>query len=464
MDYFNENFNIEDGHRHEDLPNDLEWEQMKEGIYGRMEQPSPKSSKNRWPFLLLLLFSGCGTGSWLALNYFNQETSKAFVVVDKEQKESTKQIDSASAIAPTTTDETKKDIPNKKISEGITESTKKRFNKNKTKSNFKFTKQERVTQNLRSSKQNDQGVTFETTEERKQINKTEDNSTKQTSDLKIQNPKNTVEVSKLKLVGIAALPSYAFGMIPFTRDLPATFQNPRKQHFKTYLEVSVAGGLTNWLAADPQNINHDYVSGYPGWSFTPTLSIFFKPNQALQIDYEYATFEELFDYDGSRPIQVYQEDVIVREVINSLTGDLIRAEREDVVLNGTRSYREIKYNRYQLHTLSLGYRFLQSIGNKSSLGVYGGVAYLFSLQSEGKRLDEHFDVIAFNRSNPLFSGHQLGLRFALSYNFKIGPNTQVFSRVNGTKYLSNWELKDSPSATRPLVYGIQIGLRKNITR
>ena len=464
MDYFDKNFSDFDSSDHSDLPEGFGWKDMKDGIYNRMEEEkSAPVYKKYWPFLLLLLMVGCGTGSWFALNQNNnkelaenrlnektilEESSKTTVTTDLKENESTT---------------TETNIVNENREHELPSEL---YNNPKNINTIDIQKTEPVKNISNKPVIINQKALSKLTLTNKPV--TENNAQIGPS---TETPAEIGNIPEdkpgLATINKTELPSANFGIFPeatLTLPLNSAIAEAHKPvlAIRPYLQVSLSAGIATWTTLSNNNVNQDNVSGYPGYVINPSVQLFIRPKHALQMDYEFAAVEELFDYNGSRPISVSKENVVVEELVSSLTGNVINSERKNVIVPGQRKYREVKYNQYQFHALSLGYHFATAKRKRSGFGFYTGLSYLFEMNQEGKRLNEDLDVVAFDNENAVFTNHQFGLRFGLNYDFSLTKNTALFSQLTATQYLTNWEVGTSNTSTRPLLYGLQIGIRKRL--
>lgn len=461
MDYFNSNFEDKFSEQNSELPEEFAWENMKEGIYEKVYINAPTKKKKYWPILLLLLIVGCG-GSWITFNLLDApaQTETPMVVnpliMDKSKKENSADYQSSILASPKMQDQ-----------EITISSVKSKMN------------QDTYSSNVDESSNTSLAKKIAATKNKYSVSIIEDKSIESIQNKNIQTKEaqednSTMNLTKKQLDDTPLISSVWIKKINSTTPLlhktinlrtaskrPTTTQN--KNLFSIHAaELNLSSGIINWTANDPKNINHAYTKGFPSLTINPSVSLFFKSKHALQIDYEYAALEEEFIYTGDREIEVLQENVVVREVVNSLTGEVISSEYGNVMSSGTRSYNEVKYNSFKLHALSLGYRYSTNIWNRSSIGGYLGGSYLFHLNAAGRRLDDELDVLSFDGNNPLFGGNQFGVRLGIQYGFKINKQMTLTSQITSTKYLTNWEVSGSNSNTRPWLYSFQIGISRTL--
>ncbi len=462
MDDFNSNWKNDQFDQHSELPEGFGWDDMREGIYEKMQTTKPKKNNRPWYWLLLLLLIAGGTGSWFVLDYLNEE--KTTINHTTFNQADTKKINTDSENIQSKT-KTSPQNNNLDSVEDIRSQPKQKQEKTVSKKNkpskLTHTNTKKLIVKIPQETINYTAEKNKKTEENK-INISSSRIVNTIQKQEIIKPSNTKSVTVAKEItnDVNTLPAITFELIknkPSNLASTSTPEHIKTSNFKKYLSLGIAGGMTNWAALDATNINHDHVSGFPGYHLNPSVSLSLSPKHAFQIDYQYSALKELFDYEGTRPIEVTRNQTV--EVVSSLTGNLLYSTERDVTVDGFRRYRELKYNEYKLHALSLGYRFDQIIRKKSSFGGYIGASYLLQLNSKGKRLNDELDVITFDDNNPLFQKSQFGLRFGIHYNYQLNTNINLFSQIITTKYITNWELDSSNSATRPLLYGLQIGLR-----
>jgi len=90
MDDFNSS--LKNGFDHQsELPEDFGWNDMREGIYEKMQTTKPKKNNRSWYLLLLLLLIVGGAGGWFVLEYLNKDKSitnaNAIVSIQEHEKE-----------------------------------------------------------------------------------------------------------------------------------------------------------------------------------------------------------------------------------------------------------------------------------------------------------------------------------------------------------------------------------------
>jgi len=227
------------------------------------------------------------------------------------------------------------------------------------------------------------------------------------------------------------------------------------------IRIGLSGGMMNWLEFDKNNINYAYLSGFPGFSIRPTIEYQFSKRSHAELAYQYISIDQKFDYEGTRLYQVEQKDVVVEEVINSLTGTSLQQTRRDTFANASQYQKSLHYNKYNIHTLQLSYGYSISMGKSSKLVLGVGAEYLFSINGKGKKLDAQSIVQNFNSSIKDFSGSRLAARMAVNYELMITEKLGLNIGINCSKYFNKIDPFINGKRQGPLFYGLQTGVMKS---
>ena len=461
MDYFETNFNDDSRDQHAELPEDFGWEDMKEGIYDKMPAPKNTVISRWWPLLLLLLIGGCGTGTWFVSSYMEEDKQQANQKLEEDHLLLDSGTEKNTIAAPS--EKNNQDSNHALDQTSLSQTALKKELSTIVKNDD---------DNLKSSYSNQ--LKTQTVEPKEQTWNPSTTNNLLTAAVTEHKSNSTIKTPSTKWAlseSIATLPIKLLEVennfddpMVFDFYVPDDGDGQDTKQSKKEIVFGLSSGVVNWIAFDENNSNHDYTSGYPGFTISPSLSLNFNEKHAIQIDYEYSQFEELFDYQGTQEIEVFEQNAKLVETRSSLTGNLIEEHHEDALLSGTRYYNEVKYNDFNIHTFSLGYRNDQIKWSKSSLSFYTGASYLFSINQKGKRLNEEQELIEFDNTNPIFRSKQLGLKLALQYNYKLNDKVDIFSQLKGTKYLTNWEVPTSNASSRPLIYALNIGLNYRLLK
>ncbi len=455
MDSFNDQFHFD---QHEELPEGFAWEDMKDDILAKMEEPKPKSN-NPWPLLFLLFIGTCS--GWMTYDRMVQKQELTTPIVTEQPTAnhlptSTHSLNRASAdktIVPTQAQAipqspndqqlvTEKPSTNSTspaqstVASATTFTTNQLINKN---SNFttSITGQKEQPSEVLVSK-----ATVPVAEQQREI--------------------RSAHASEA-LASLPALPLLPLTTItnsnglPLVKPSPTTPSKSAKPNFKANYSWALLGGIQHWAFHDKNNPNTAYLSGYPGYAISPQISWQFAERRSLNLAYQYQALEELFDYEGTRITEKFLKNVRVSEVINSLTNARISEVRKDTFLQVSQYNKEIKYNRYQLHNLQLN--FQQEIWGsaKSSLQLSTGVNWLLRVSGQGKRLDEERAVVAFQYGDDRFHQNRIALQLGLRYHYQISTKLHLIAQLRGQQYLSDWE-KNPQLKSRPFTYGLSIGI------
>ena len=494
MDYFNSNFKDNMSGNQQDLPEGFGWEDMKDGIYEKMGTSNNPAPRKYWGLILLLLVSGCG--GWLILDHFGNEKTESEQFEQVAEREGNP-LDANEIKTPVTIGKSiiNEESANVIVEQEVKQKTNPNVNNLKPQSEAESNSSSSTVQAISAEKMISQNVDLGTSAssisrssqsaktivtnandsnesggEAKEVvpataEKTMNNSTASEEILSEQFPKKDVDnKDNIKAPSIVISAEENLSETIVEEDLIETDNSKKEKQFKKHLALALAGGMNFWNAFDKTNINHQYVSGFPGYTINPSISYFINTNQSLQLDYEYTFLQELFDYDGTHAIRVPVDSAVVHQVVNGLTGQVISEDRQNVVVNGERYQKVVQYNKYKLHAISFGYNFGKQLNTKTTLGVYLGASILANINGKGKRLNEEMDVTTFDASNPIFGKSQFGIRFGVEYSLALSRNTAIMAQLMTTKYITNWELSTTNTNSRPFLYGLQLGIRQRLQK
>ena len=227
--------------------------------------------------------------------------------------------------------------------------------------------------------------------------------------------------------------------------------------FQPRLSWALIGGIQYWHQNDKNNPNTFYLSPFPSYSFSPQVSWQFQPQRSLRLGYRNQTLEDLFDYEGTRISEKFLKDVVVGEVVNSLTNARVAEVRKYTFVQVTQYNRELRYNQFQLHTLYFTFDQKLWVRDRAFLQVSAGINYLLRLRAQGKRLYEQRAVRAFQYGDERFRNHRFALQLGLRYQLQLLPQWQLIAQLDGQQYLNDWE-RNPALRNRPLLYGLSIGV------
>lgn len=519
MDYFNSNFKDSTSDADSNLPKELEWENMRDGIYGRMDKPA---GYNPWKWLslvLLLIVGGCGT--WLALDYFGTEEEPRTAQVESDLSKTKTEGNTTIANAST-----EKNIDVQSIG-----------NNNKSKNENKTTEQQQKTidqtaysqtkllspapvgapQNVNTSntsntsnasnapsaimqKPTDVAASpasdIESNAKNKQGSEAAEASPKIIKAPRIVRPESSFNAKAAEQVivadeaqyaevratkEVATLPSKKAQLFATEQQLPVItkqeftplVKKKKKNKAKPQFSANLSAGILTSTSLAKGTRNEDYVSSYPGYSINPELQWHAYKNSSVIIGYEYAMVEELFEYEDHRTITVEKPEAVVSQVVNSLVGLVVSENIRDTSTTATQEIKEIKYNKFYAHNLQLSIAQAFQLGKKSKFEVTLGGQLMFNFHGEGRRLfydgiNKPSQVKSFDRDVNVVQPQrdQLAMRFAAKYQYSLGKRSSLFVRVAGAKYLGVWypnpslPLQKAQRKNSPLFYGVNLGMNQ----
>lgn len=458
MDYFDSKYD-----QPEELPEGFAWEDMEAGIRGKMEQAQPAGMRKWWPLLLLLIIGGCGT--WMGYQRFTkvlvedssstiQETAPTHIEhLTPENIPVTSS--NSSAIA-----EEQPNSPLSKVTENVVTKTPLSTTIAKT----SLSKSERVNSENTTNIVPNSAPVRNTTSNQSITETIKESPAKNPNIASVHgvtpgHPLNEV-VSPLATLNIQLLQEIQEELQ--LKDIPlvdnASKKAPKPKVLGTF-SWTVLAGVQNWKPKGNNN-NNNYVSGFPGYAFTPQVNYHLNNTQSLHLGYQYQSLQELFEYEGTRVEQKLLKDFVVSEVLNSYTGESISQVRKDTLVEVTHHSNELKYNTFQLHSVQLGFSQRLLKGRKSHIDLSLGASYLFALNGNGKRLDNDFVVREIaDKQFTLFEAHQLAINGGINFRYAFAKNWTLVTRLEAQQYLTDWE-SATAGKTRPFTYGLMLGCQK----
>ncbi|MEO1410661.1 MAG: hypothetical protein AAFW73_12320 [Bacteroidota bacterium] len=432
MDYSKPNFTPDEHDEHDALPEGFAWEDMKAGIFDKMQAPKPRR-RRPWPLLLLLFMGACGV--WFRSQHAPPEDT-----------------------APT--------APLSQTNTGAASTGPAQTRPPLAQSEPSLASSARETQTAKASAKN---APVSARPNRPKTTQREEAAPVEAPIL----PQPPASAPNLSLTpaplshsatsALTPLPSLApepLPTVPASVELPSPAPPASKSTaspFQPRLSWALIGGIQYWHQNDKNNPNTFYLSPFPSYSFSPQVSWQFQPQRSLSLGYRYQTLEELFDYEGTRISEKFLKDVVVGEVVNSLTNARVAEVRKDTFVQVTQYNRELRYNQFQLHNLYFTFDQKLWVRDRAFLQVSAGFNYLLRLRAQGKRLDEQRAVRAFQYGDERFRNHRFALQLGLRYQLQLLPQWQLIAQLDGQQYLNDWE-RNPALRNRPLLYGLSIGV------
>lgn len=420
MDYFDKKINDLYNHPDQEVPSDLAWENMEEGIYAQMQDKKSKC-RGLWLWLSGGLFLIILLASILSFLTDENKTTKNILVQNNKnsinQNTETAQVRSNSIA----TKESKKlslSNPNEENQNSIAvESHSTNTNsliKNQTTNNQTKT----LTPSQKTSK---------------------DYSNIDQDELNIQTPINAnvinynkeVKSEKVRLqspaehLSISQINSIAANIFLYQREL---IENPKILHTvsstfdqtiqqNTKYSLSLLGGTTLNSGYKIDKGDTQFHSSLPGYNIRLALAAQKENGWGFTFGIGHSLLVEKFDLDLIDSISIVR-NVLVQSLTNSITGS-VSHNHADTNIIGIRDRRELSYN--TINTLSLDASIFKSIdlGEKWSLAPKVGLQYSRIIDIKGKALDAEGDIISYDNSNNSIHKNLMSGALGLGINYKL---------------------------------------------
>lgn len=442
MDFFEDKLK-NSSERQDELPEDFSWENMREGVYSKMNA-SPQTNRWKWSSLfILLLFVGCG--GW-------------FVLQESELK-STNELKEKSLL---TNDIDKKQV-DKKSSQPVFENSNTAENISKTvkKQTLSENIEQRITQSIETTDHtsiNDFNSKISTLK-KTNFNFKESFKT-QPSPSTIEKKSNENQVIKRidPLSPITALPALPIKFERNTARWNVLLTENKSNRMAPQFALEAMVGVNSWLAFSEAGAGDQYMSPFPGYAFALGGNISFDNKPSIHFGYQFRNIQQLFDYEGTKTFNVNKQSAVVHQVLNSVTGNVLAQTIQDTSTTASKYNRELKYNSFKLHAFYLESAKNFKLNSKMILSPSFGVEYLFKISGNGKTLNAERDVVIIDEQNPIYKNHQFALRLGLNYKFQIGENWSLSTKIQTAKYLSNWNVNEG--IAKPMIYSFNLGGEK----
>jgi len=232
--------------------------------------------------------------------------------------------------------------------------------------------------------------------------------------------------------------------------------------FVPYYALEISGGTNNWksnynITLAEQNARSKSETELWGYQLAANSKYYFKSNLYAAIGLEFQQLNNRFNYENTRVDQVEARSALVGIAINSISGDSTFI-RQDVLVNVEEKRKVQHYNRHQILTiqLRLGYEW-----RHNRFALSGSIGSVFSIQSfsKGKTLVGS-EITNYDQSNPIYKKRfGMGLSTSLQLNYALTKDIYIGGNVGHTNWLSNWS-KEQEIQLRPNIGQFSLVLGK----
>ncbi len=463
MDYFDKKINELYNQHKQEVPNDLSWDFMEDGIYSRMENKKSKR-KAFWYWFV----GGIATIAIvvIAAIIFNTEESKSnFATNDpvntkNNSSDSEARIPTSQVKINTSNNNNLNSTPAVTIENANTESQIIALNeKTITKEDQSISNQPSTTS---SNEVNDQVVIVNSNSSIKEKSVSAAPSTNFISNTinnasaPIVQSRDDIYLNNINSNALSTLKSKR-ELIQLSLKKITVEKNPRKGDEKcnNKYALSLLGGTS--FNSGYNIINSDYHSSLPGYSIKLGLSSEKENGWGYELGIGHALLVEKFDFEKTDTIQEHHENILVGHLTNTLTGntsDLIGSGYR----NNSRKRKEVIYNTINLLSIDAAiYKRIQ-LSNKWSIVPSAGIQYDRVLSIKGKTLDLEGEVFPYDNNSAEINKNIISTKLGVNIEYAITNKFSLGMRANKSISLNNLYNGGNKLSTTYLQGGISINL------
>ena len=224
------------------------------------------------------------------------------------------------------------------------------------------------------------------------------------------------------------------------------------------LTIGLYGGAA-LVSLDGSNaVNSPYTNLFPGFHAGLVASYSLNDRWSLYSSVSRYELKEKFRYEGWRTYQELRESVLVDQVVSTITRTIIHENHRDTSITIQEYNNILEYNNYSLSQINLGFQYSLLSGRKLRLAVSMGVSYGVLSVAEGKRLNPDLSVLSFESKKDVFKSTSIALELGVKPSWELTDRTALFLNVGLNKSLTNWSLLDE--AVKPIIYRAGIGIAR----
>lgn len=451
MDYFDKKINELYNRPEEDVPSDLSWDNMEDGIYSRMDDKKPRRK-----FLWYWISGGLIAIALVVVSFmmFNKEENNSKFANNNNTKNT--QNNSSKSITPSFTKISHIEpvsITNKysetkttPIGEGQNDSNK----ETKVINQISALSENETSFRKRSDNNRSTDAVYTITKSSGDHNISILTNTASTieSNLAVDNAKE-INVSKSFIEESRApfIIDILTSIIPSTLDterevLKSNIQkitndtHPREieNRRNTKYSFSILGGAS--LHSGFNVLNNNHTSSLPGYSTRLGLSAEKESGWGYDLGISYALLVEKFDFEKTDTIIELHEGIVISRLTNSLTGnttDLIGNAYRD----GSRHRRELIYNNINLISVDASIYRNINISKKWSLGPSFGIQYDRILSIKGKSLDTAGEVFSYDNTTKDINKNLLSAKLGVGIDYAMTNSLSISAKASSALSFNN---------------------------
>ena len=469
MDYFDKKIKGLYSQPEQDLPNDLSWEFMEDGVYSRMEKKKPKR-RVIWFWISGALVATAVIIAMYMMSSSNDKrqtyaaTKNTATQSQSNKSQSTKSKTNVVTSAPIdllNQSSTKKQIAN--TIQHKTEDHTSITDLTKNKRNIAIAKNEEKTPNQRS-KESTLVINSKSTYD-KPLTLTQNDSNKDQVSLveSLVVPKLNAENKRIQF-NLSQLSTTELN--PFNTSRDALLLNNKMISFdkeiseinnkrNTKYAFSLLGGTT--LHSGYNISSSEYATSLPGYSVRLGLSAEKGNNWGYELGIGYSLLVEKFDFNRTDTLFTQHNDVILSQLTNTLTGNTT-----NLIGDGYRSKerrrKELIYNTTNLFSIDAAIYRKLNLSSKWSIETSIGIRYDRILDIEGKTLDASGEVLAYDNNSTGLNRNLIAPKIGISIDYALSTQFALSLRANSALSFNSLYRDSKKLNTTHIYAGIKIRL------
>lgn len=459
MAYYNK---LRDNLRKEDdLPSDMSWEEMSDGIFQKMGRKEKKRRVIFWWFVPMLIVSG------FVGYYLMTSTNEPNIEIPKDIKENMVKEDNGQNIIAS-----EKALISDRQKDDDAVILTKVVNIN-AKANQLINQKESSNEGSKGAKiaaQNEHNADSNSSESVTLINSDLSNQVPENTKIidqliNVSNITNAKDMIKVELITSIIRPNIRSNSETLLPVLEVKSIIPLQKDSKTYLgsmDISLTSGVIFWKIGSSANLKlnteqHKATISekeLPGYHIALHNEVRMSKYFFLKTSLDYQKWYSEFYYSGTKINSMEVDNVIVKVEENLLSGEksLIRG-KASIYETVDRTLRHRNEQNSVLLSLSPGYQWEH---NKWSFKTSAGLFFTLSKFGNGKTLWND-EIVAYDGVIPQYNDKmQIGYLSSLNVKYAISNRYYVQSMIGYHKFISNINAENTIS--KPSIFNISLGI------
>lgn len=210
------------------------------------------------------------------------------------------------------------------------------------------------------------------------------------------------------------------------------------------------------------DLNNQSERIFPSGQFGVRTDLLFNSGISAHLGIEYQQHRTIFEREQENPVSVLLEDQLITVWLDATSLDTLAKEYGSIFVDGIETRNVIQNNSYKMLVLPLGIGYSKQIGNVM-LGLEGGLYLGFTLDQNGKRLDDNGLIESFDNESidrPL-NGFMLGYKMSPFIAVKAKSNLYFELRPEVSGF-ANQQSGNMSVYSSPLVFKLNAAVKYQI--